>query len=398
MNEHYPAVTTAPTGPNLTRNVSRWSRDELCDALSPDGLPLTELLKMARDLRDQVHGRVISFSRNVFLPLTTLCRDYCTYCTFRKDPDETGARIMSPDDVLNDVKRAERLGCTEALFSLGDKPEAAFTEMRQSLAEYGHRTTLEYLDATCRRVLAQSTLIPHSNPGLMPWAAMKGLAESNGSLGLMLENGSVRLMSAGMPHHRAPDKEPRRRLQTIENAGRLRIPFTTGILFGIGETIPELVDSLLTIREVHQRYGHIQEVIVQNFRAKAGTPLANHAEPDPARILRTAAVARIALGAPMNIQVPPNLSGTDYPNLLDAGINDWGGVSPMTPDYINPEAPWPHLRELKRQTESNGYELRERLAVYPRYVAWAAEHSRLLDNRLRALTDAEGFRAVSIQS
>ena len=376
----------------LTQTPASWTRNELCEALAPDGLALCELLAVAAGLRDQSHGRVVSFSRNVFLPLTTLCRDYCTYCTFRADPGDSGARIMSPDEVLGEVQRAQGRGCTEALFSLGDKPEAEFIEMRQTLAALGYRTTLGYLDAVCRRVLAESSLIPHSNPGLMPRAAMQHLAESNGSLGLMLENSSDRLMTSGMPHHRAPDKDPRRRIETIENAGRHRIPFTTGILFGIGETIPECVDSLLTIRALHERYGHIQEVIVQNFRAKADTSMATHVEPNFDQVLRTAAVARVALGAEMNIQVPPNLSGSDYPRLLDAGINDWGGISPLTPDYINPEAPWPHLQELKRQTQLKGFELRERLAVYPRYIEWAAAHSPLLDQRLRELADAKGYR------
>ena len=374
------------------KSVKTWSRDELCDLLSRHGLPLRELLKMAGDLRDQHHGRTVSFSRNVFVPLTNLCRDYCTYCVFRRDPDEPGGHTMSPDEVLERANRAVELGCTEALFSLGDRPEAVFPDMRRHLAQSGYRSTVQYLAAMCEQVLNETTLIPHSNPGLMSPRALTQLSRSNGSLGLMLENVSDRLMRPGMPHHRAPDKEPRRRLRTIEDAGRLGIPFTTGILFGIGETIPELIDSLLAIRKINDQFGHIQEVIIQNFRAKTGTPMTHHPEPDFDQVKRTAAVARLALGAEMNIQVPPNLSSSHYSSLMEAGINDWGGISPLTPDFINPEAPWPHLTQLKEQTESEGYHLRERLSVYPEFLERSMKRSPQLAKTLEALSDADGFR------
>jgi FO synthase len=374
-----------------SKPANRFTRDDWCSMLEPSGPPLSELLKMAGDLRDQHHGRVVSVSRNVFLPLTNLCRDVCTYCTFRRDPDDAGAQIMTTDQVLSQVRRAQYFGCAEALFSLGDRPEAVFPEMRRRLASTRHRTTLSYLADVCKCVLTDSNLIPHSNPGLMPSADLQSLRRWNGSLGLMLETASNRLSKPGMPHERAPDKLPARRLKTIEEAGRLSIPFTTGVLFGIGETPVELVDSLLAIRQLHRCHGHIQEVIVQNFRAKPDTPMSRHREPPFDQVLRTAAVARLVLGD-MNLQVPPNLSGPDYARLLASGINDWGGVSPLTPDFINPEAPWPHLNELKRRTEEAGFVLRERLAVYPAFLERAAAGSRLLAERLRAMADRDGFR------
>jgi FO synthase len=360
--------------------------------MSAEGGEADDLFEAARELGDEFHGRVVSFSRKVFLPLTNLCRDYCEYCTFRKDPGDPRSRVMEPAEVLAEIGRAESLGCREALFSLGDKPEAVFPEMKRRLAGFGHSSTLEYLADTCERVLEETLLLPHSNPGLMSTSVLERLRRTNASVGLMLECISERLMKPGMPHHRAPDKAPRSRMAVIEAAGRLGIPFTTGILIGIGETLPERVDSLLAIRGAHERFGHIQEVIIQNFRAKPGTPMQDHSEPDFDDLIRTAAVARLILGGEINIQVPPNLSGDEFPRLLEAGINDWGGISPFTPDYINPEAPWPHLQELKARTEAAGFQLRERLAVYPEFTEQAARGSGRLKMRLSELADGDGYR------
>jgi 7,8-didemethyl-8-hydroxy-5-deazariboflavin synthase CofG subunit len=330
--------------------------------------PTDDLLRAASEVRARRKGTVVSFSKKVFVPLTTLCRDYCSYCTFRKDPGEPGAHFMTPDEVLALAETARQAGCKEALFSLGDQPERIFPEAREFLRQQGFARTLDYLAAMCEMVLEKTGLLPHANPGVMDRAALQRLRESNASAGLMLENVSARLMRDGGPHANAPDKVPALRLRTIEEAGRLSIAFTTGILIGIGETPEERVDSLFAIRAVHERYGHIQEVIVQNFRAKPDIPMAGHPEPTLEEMLRTLAIARLILGEEMNLQAPPNLSYGDFPRLLDAGINDWGGISPVTPDFINPEAAWPQIARLRGETEARGFTLRERLAIYPEYL------------------------------
>ena len=351
---------------------------------------LADLLGSARRLRDRFKPGVITYSRKVFLPLTNLCRDYCGYCTFRRDPGQAGAHTMTPDEVLAVARAGERLGCSEALFSLGDKPELEFPEMRDTLAGLGFRSTLHYLESMCELVLSKTSLVPHANPGLMSKEWVARLARVSPSLGLMLETTSERLLSPGEAHDRAPDKVPSRRLRTIEEAGKQGVPFTTGILIGIGESPEERVDALLKIRALAARYGHIQEVIIQNFRVKPAIPMRHYPEPSRGEMLRTIAVARLLMPE-MNIQAPPNLSDPDYPELLDAGINDWGGVSPLTPDFINPERPWPHLSELERCTRAKGFRLRQRLPVYPEFLSRVASPAGLLDSRLSQLADPEGF-------
>jgi FO synthase len=330
--------------------------------------PLQDLLSAATELRAQVKGNVITYSKKVFIPLTTLCRDYCSYCTFRKDPGQPGAHFMTPDEVLTLAERAREAGCKEALFSLGDQPEKIFPEAREFLHAQGYSRTLDYLAAMCELVLEKTGLLPHANPGVMDRGALIHLKDSNASVGLMLENVSARLMRDGLPHANAPDKVPALRLRTMEEAGKLSIAFTTGILIGIGETMEERIDSLFAIRALHEKYGHIQEVIIQNFRAKPEIPMAAHPEPSLEDMLRTIALARLILGPHMNIQAPPNLSYDDFPRLLDAGINDWGGISPVTKDFINPEAAWPQIARLQAETESRGFILRERLAIYPEFL------------------------------
>ena len=352
---------------------------------------LPALLDAAAALRDRGHGRRITFSAKVFIPLTTLCRDYCGYCTFRKDPGEPGAFTMTPEQVLALARAGARLGAKEALFSLGDKPEALFPEHRAFLRRMGHRTTLGYLRAVSEQVLEETGLLPHANPGLMGARDLAALREVNVSMGIMLETTSERLLAPGAAHDRAPDKVPARRLRTIARAGELGIPFTTGILIGIGETHAERVDALLAIRDLHERHGHIQEVIVQNFRAKPTIPMRGWPDPGATDLLRTVAVARLLVGPTMNIQAPPNLSADGYERLAAAGLNDWGGVSPLTPDHINPERPWPGLADLRRRTESAGHELRERLAVYPQYATRSAFLDPRLAPRVAHLIDAEGF-------
>ena len=360
------------------------SRDVACQLLRCDDELLPELLSAARAAKEKYRPGIITYSRKVFLPLTNLCRDYCGYCTFRRDPGEAGAHTMTPEEVLAVAKEGEKLGCTEALFSLGDRPEALFPQMRETLRHLGYRSTLHYLEAMCELVLSETRLLPHANPGLLSANWIGRLRVSNPSLGLMLESTNTNLMAAH-PAERAPDKLPHLRLKTIEDAGRLGVPFTTGILIGIGETHEDRVDSLLAIKRLHDQYGYVQEVIVQNFRAKSRIPMAAWPEPDHGDMLRTLAVARLILGN-MNIQAPPNLTENGYERLLDGGINDWGGVSPLTPDFINPEAPWPHLVELQQRTEAAGQKLVPRLPVYPEFVDRVAQRGGLLGERLMELS------------
>jgi len=355
--------------------------------------PLDDLLAAASRLRALGKGTVVSFSKKVFIPLTTLCRDYCGYCTFRKDPGQPGAHFMTPEQVLALAERGRDAGCKEALFSLGDQPERIFPEAREFLSEHGFARTLDYLAAMCELVLERTGLLPHANPGVMDRPALERLKESNASVGLMLENVSVRLMRDGFVHAKAPDKVPALRLRTIEEAGKLSMAFTTGILIGIGETFEERVDSLFAIRALHEKYGHTQEVIVQNFRAKPDIPMAHHPEPSMEDMLRTIAIARLILGPYMNLQAPPNLSYADFPRLLEAGINDWGGVSPVTKDFINPEAAWPQIAKLRAETEARGFTLRERLALYPEFVRSGNFLSARVYERTNRLAGADGFAA-----
>jgi FO synthase len=372
---------------SATEGLSRNNARELLNS-SDEQLP--DLLASAQRLRRRFKPGVVTYSRKVFIPLTNLCRDYCGYCTFRRDPGQPGAHTMTPDEVMEVVRAGERMGCTEALFSLGDKPELLFPEMRDTLRHLGYKSTLQYLEAMCEKVLRESTLLPHPNPGLMSAEWLQRLARVSPSMGLMLETTSSRLVGRGAAHDNAPDKDPVKRLRVIEDAGRQKIPFTTGILIGIAETIEERVDTLVAIRDLHEKYGHIQEVIVQNFRAKPATPMANWPEPDRADMLRTLAVARLLMPE-MNLQAPPNLSDPHYADLLDGGINDWGGVSPLTPDFINPERPWPHLEDLRKRTEAKGFQLKQRLPVYPEFMAQAAAHSDQLAQRLDVARDSEGY-------
>ncbi len=366
------------------------SREAAVRLLEPSA-PLDPLLAAATALRDRGRGRIITYSRKVFLPLTNLCRDRCGYCTFRRDPGDPDGWVMTPEQVLAVVEEGARLGCTEALFSLGDAPEAVFPEARAILLRLGYRRTLEYLRAACALVLERSPLFPHANPGVMGEPDLRALKPVNASMGLMLESVSPRLLEPGGPHHGAVTKHPRARLRVMELAGQLKIPFTTGLLIGIGETIEERVDSLLAIRALHERHGHIQEVIIQNFRAKPTIPMRGHPEPTLEEMLRTTAVARLILGPSMNLQAPPNLT-QEYGRLLEAGINDWGGVSPLTRDFINPEAPWPHLEALRGVTVGRGFLLRLRLPVYPEYILDRPEYlPPELAERLRASVDGDGL-------
>jgi len=359
-------------------------------AEAPPGA-LDDLLDAASRLRDRAHGRTISYSRNVFIPLTNLCRDACDYCTFAKKPGDPLAKTYTLEEVRTVCRDARRTGCKEALFCLGDKPERVYPAYRAWLAAWGHATTAEYLLEACAVALDEE-VFPHTNAGILSREEMARLRPLNHSLGLMLESVSPRLMEPGMPHQGCPDKAPRVRLRMMEEAGELRIPFTTGILIGIGETARERVESLLAIRELHAKHGHIQEVIVQNFLPKPGTDMAAHPEAGELLEVHTAAVARLVLGERWNIQAPPNLNPGSLARLLAAGVNDWGGVSPLTVDFVNPEAPWPVLGRLADLTAEAGFTLRERLGVYPEYLLGRPGFiDPALLERTRPYADPDGF-------
>jgi FO synthase len=357
-----------------------------------EAMPLAALMASARTLSQTGHGTVISYSRKVFIPLTRLCRDVCGYCTFAQSPRQVGAAYLTPEQVLA-IARAGRLAsCHEALFTLGDRPERRYAAARSALKQLGYESTISYLQAMCELIIAETGLLPHINAGIMTAQEMAALRRVSVSQGIMLESISPRLSEPGGPHFGSPDKDPGVRLAMIEAAGRERIPFTTGILIGIGETRLERLQSLLALRDLNARYGHLQEIIIQNFRAKPGTRMAQAAEPTLEDLLWTTAVARLILGPTANLQVPPNLSFEAFARLASSGINDWGGVSPVTPDHVNPEAPWPHLQRLAHVSAEAGLTLTERLAVYPEY---ALAPSRWLDpaltTRVLAEIDATGF-------
>ncbi len=328
---------------------------------------LSGLCEAAAARRTRAFARTLTFSPKVFLPLTNLCRDVCDYCAFRRSPGDEGAWTMRPAEVEDWLLRGQVSGASEALLCLGDRPETVFPSYRAQLAEFGHGSTVDYLVWASERALAHG-LLPHTNAGLLTREEMSRLRPLNVSMGLMLENISPRLREKGMPHHRARDKDPELRMQMMREAGELKIPFTSGILLGIGETRRERVESLLALRALHLEYGHIQEVIVQNFRTKPEIPMANAPEPEDFEVAHAVAMARLVMPDDVSVQAPPNLNPHATKLLIEAGINDFGGISPVTPDYINPGHPWPHLARLSELCEAQGFALRPRLAVYPRYA------------------------------
>jgi len=331
-----------------------------------DGKALEQLFVRARDVRDSFWGDRVTYSRKVFIPLTNMCRDTCTYCTFVKHPDSPEAHIMTPDQVMDVVLAGQRMGCKEVLFSFGEKPEQRYQKARDDLAVLGYDSMTDYLVDVCMRVLAETDMLPHVNAGTLTEEELIKLKPVSASMGMMLETVSRRLLEKGQVHYACPDKVPVQRLRTLERAGSQNIPFTTGILIGIGETWEERIDSLLAINDIHQKYGHIQEVIVQNFCAKAGTGMADAKEPSLVDMLRTLAVARLILDPDISLQAPPNLQQR-YGDYLNSGINDWGGISPLTIDHINPERAWPQIDELAQASLDAGHRLHERLTVYPRF-------------------------------
>jgi len=348
----------------------RLTREE---AVALSETPWRDIAGKARALRDAGWRTRISFSRKVFIPLTRLCRDVCHYCTFAAPPRAMDRLYLSIEEVLDIARAGAAAGCKEALFTLGDKPEARYPAAREALAALGHETTLSYLRDAAAAVLRETGLLPHLNPGLMTPEEFAALRPVAASMGLMLETSAERLSERGGPHFGSPDKRPQRRLETLRAAGEARVPMTSGILIGIGETRAERIDSLLALRDLNDEHGHIQEIIVQNFRAKPGTRMASAAEPSMDDLLWTIAIARLIFGAEMSLQAPPNLYDDDFGELIEAGINDFGGVSPVTPDHVNPEAAWPSLARLDAMTRARGAVLVERLCVYPRYIERRAE-------------------------
>lgn len=342
--------------------------------------------------RDEGKGKVVTYSRKVFIPLTTLCVDRCTYCTFAKPPGAGGV-YLEPDEVLAVARAGDEAECTEALLTLGDQPEKRWPQAAEFLAGRGLETTIDYVAEMSALIRAETRLFPHANPGLLDDGAFAQLRPTNPSMGMMLENISDRLLEPGMPHHNSTTKVPAKRVATIEAAGRAKVPFTTGLLVGIGENNEEIVASIFALESLATATGAIQEVIIQNFRAKADTPMRRSAEPTPTWFARVVALARWILGPSMNLQVPPNLT-EHYEIYLNAGINDWGGVSPLTIDWVNPEAPWPHLEQLAMRTGEAGFELRPRLPVYPEYIDEEWIDPALMKD-LSARTDNNGYALIN---
>ncbi len=380
------------TGPVLAAALNG-ERPSHSQALAlADEHDLQTLLPAAAELRDRGHRNVVSYSKKVFIPLTHLCRDVCHYCTFARPPIPGQRAYMTPEEVLEIARAGAAQGCKEALFTLGDKPELRYKVARRELDEMGYASTIAYLTAMAKLVFEETGLLPHANPGVMTRHEIAALREVTISQGIMLESVTDRLHQKGQVHYGSPDKHPAPRLQTMRDAGELQVPFTSGILIGIGETRRERIESFLALRDLNDEFGHIQEIIVQNFRAKPGTKMEHAPEPDLDDLLWSIAVARVVFGPEMNIQAPPNLSYEDYPKLVQAGLNDWGGVSPVTPDHVNPEAPWPHLEELREHTAECGKVLTERLAVYPEYALDSARwQSPAMATAVVRAVDGDGF-------
>ena len=395
-------IETEPRiAPDLEGILRRALAGERLDArdgyrlIAASGAELAAMLGAASELNERAHGRTVTYSRKVFIPLTNLCRQKCGYCTFARGPHDALAHTMTPDEVLAVARAGQRQGCKEALFSLGERPEETYDFVRDDLARYGHGTMSAYLREMCELVLRETGLLPHVNQGVMERDEIASLREVSASMGMMLETVSLRLHERGMAHWNCPGKIPEERLRTMRIAGELKVAWTTGILIGIGETREERVDSLLAIRDLHEEYGHIQEVIVQNFRVKDDIAMRHRDEPSVFEMLRTIATARLLLGGEMNIQAPPNLAPDAHGAYLLAGINDWGGVSPVTKDHINPERPWPNLLGLRETTTDAGFELRERFGLYPEYVREEGRFAGFIPEAIRPAferrADAEGL-------
>jgi len=361
------------------------------------GALLESLCREASAVRNKYWGSDITYSRKVFIPLTNMCRDSCRYCTFVKSPESGEALLMTPDQVLVSVLKGQNMGCKEALFSLGERPEKRYQYARDCLKKHGHTSTVGYLRDMAELVLTRSLLVPHINAGALSYAELEVLKPVCGSMGMMLESTSLTLTKKGQAHYACPDKIPSIRLETLKSAGKLNIPFTTGLLIGIGESWQDRIDSLIVINDIHKKYGHIQEVIIQNFRAKKGTRMADCSEPDKEDMLRTLAVSRLLLDPSISLQAPPNLE-KHYQDYLSAGINDWGGISPLTKDFINPDNAWPKIDSLSKVCRDMSYKLRERLTLYPNFIDKPTFGTvTLRESRIRTLASTNGLALEQYQ-
>ncbi|MHA1649062.1 MAG: 7,8-didemethyl-8-hydroxy-5-deazariboflavin synthase CofG [Candidatus Helarchaeota archaeon] len=357
---------------------------------SSQNLPL--LMLIANFLRRKFYSNVISFSKNIFIDVTHLCRNKCAYCGFRQEPEKTSHLILSIEEILKITRKGKQLGCKEALITLGEKPELKYKRYKDLLKTIGnYSTTIEYLRDICELIFNETGLLPHCNPGVLEKKELKELKEVNASLGLMLETSSRRLLEKGAPHEYSPGKDPQLRINTIKYAGELNVPFTTGILVGIGETYKERIDSIFKIKELHKKYGHIQEIIIQNFLPKKNTPMQTWPSPSLIEMLKIVCITRIIFQGKMNIQIPPNLNENNLEVFLLSGINDWGGISPLTKDFINPEKEWPSLQKLLAITRRSGFQLKERLPIYPEFARKDKFISKLLKTKIKSLIDENGF-------
>jgi 7,8-didemethyl-8-hydroxy-5-deazariboflavin synthase CofG subunit len=399
--DHLPLLKRRPPAETINKNnngglAAMLSRSQALELGTATGVELEGLQQQASAVRDLHWGARVTYSRKVFVPLTNMCRDDCGYCTFVQKPGSANARVMTPEQVMAVVREGEAMGCKEVLFSLGEKPELRYAQAKDALTALGYESMSDYLQAMCELVIEETSLLPHVNAGTLTEDEIIKLKPVSASMGMMLENVSRRLLVKGEAHYACPDKVPRLRLRTLERAGHHNVPFTTGILIGIGETWEERVDSLLAINDLHLQYGHVQEVIVQNFCAKPGTAMANHPEPDLEDMLRTLVVARLLLDPSISLQAPPNLQQR-YVQYIKSGINDWGGISPLTLDHINPERAWPQIDHLQRATDACGYRLTERLAVYPPYQNRPTVYfSPLVADRVAAIARADGLAALQV--
>jgi len=347
-------------------------------------------LKLAVFLKNQFKKDIITYSRKIFINITNLCRDFCSYCTYRKNPYESSSIMMKPSEVLNLAMIGKKFRCTEALIVSGEKPEDRYKEAREWIKQEGYSSLVDYVINISEKIVRETGLLPHSNLGNISKEEMKLLKHHNASLGLMLESSSERLLNNGMAHEFAPSKNPKYRIEVIKNAGRLKIPITTGLLIGIGETQEEIINDIFLLKQIQSEFGHIQEIILQNFQPKINTKMQNVSSPTREYYLKIVSLARLIL-PDMNIQIPPNLSPCYYGNFIDAGINDWGGISPVTIDHVNPEFSWPKINELKYVTESKLQKLRARLPIYPEYIEKKEFISPELRNQIDNFIDEDGL-------
>jgi len=371
---------------NKTLDGRELSKDDACQIYQESQKNPSELFQIAKILRNRYKGKVVTYSRKVFFNLVNLCRDTCSYCTYKSEPAQTKLSLMSKQDVYNLAKLGKTYRCTEALFVTGERPEQKYQEARIWLKENGFESTAEYL-VHSSDIALQEGLFPHTNAGNLTKSEMNELKKTNVSLGLMLENSSERLSEKGMPHQFAPSKNPKARLEALENAGELRIPMTTGILIGIGETVFEIIDSIYAIKQIHEKFGHIQEVILQNFQPKPDTSMRNFPSAEEIYFKKIVALARVIM-PDMNIQIPPNLSPNSYEDFLSIGINDWGGISPLTPDYVNPEFAWPSIDTVQKKSAEAGFEFRARLPIYPEFISFVEPELR---EKISEISDSRGL-------